>query len=180
MSGGTIFTGEYCPPGHYSPVNIVPLGQNSLVNIVPLGGYCPPRTIFTSEKCPPLQFIYRQLNLVIVFRISLYCSSGGGTKFTGEKCPPLQIECRQLTTYYSLAKCVCYFYIYMVLVSLTNVASAHSYIATNTNSVRRNEHHTLLDVVLHAYCQVPGFTDQNLGLCKKGGGGGGGHYSLVN
>ena len=33
------------------------------------------------------------------------------------------------------------------------------------------------------FCQTPGFTDQNHGLCKKGGGGGGGgggHYSLMN
>ena len=36
----------------------------------------------------------------------------------------------------TLAKCVLnMLLLYMVLVSLTNVASAHSYIATNTNSV---------------------------------------------
>ena len=73
-------------PGHYSPVNIVPLG-----------GYCPPRTIFTGEKCPPLQFIYIQAtnNLVIVFK-SLYSvvrgGGGGGGNSPVKSVPPYKLS----------------------------------------------------------------------------------------
>ena len=35
MSPQTIFTREFCPPGHYSLVDFVPLGHYSLVNNVP-------------------------------------------------------------------------------------------------------------------------------------------------
>ncbi len=35
MSPRTLFTGEKCPPGHYSLVNNVPLGHYSLWNYVP-------------------------------------------------------------------------------------------------------------------------------------------------
>ena len=35
MSPRTIFTREYCPPGHYPLVNFVPLGHYSPVNNVP-------------------------------------------------------------------------------------------------------------------------------------------------